>query len=124
MTQKFSEIVTYNGVLHNVSINELTQQLIVISGKMPAHAVLYDSFAKPTRILCHDFKNKGYFSPDFQYYSIAAFGNLNGQIQIWRMKDMKLVGQCTSSFSSFFKWSPDGKYFLTAIVFEKLKEDH
>lgn len=37
---------------------------------------------------------------------------------------MKLVGQCTSSFSSFFKWSPDGKYFLTAIVYEKLKEDH
>lgn len=74
--------------------------------------------------MCHDFKNKAYFSKTGNLVALAGFGTLNGEIQIWRFKDFQQVGKAMSPFSSFFKWSSNGNQFLTATVYEKLKEQH
>lgn len=57
------------------------------SGKMPAHTVYYDDVFRPVRLMCHDFKNKAYFSKSGNFVALVGFGTLNGEIQIWRTTD-------------------------------------
>lgn len=97
---------------------------MIISGKQPAHCVLYGKHRKPNYMFSHDFKNYIAFSPYHPFCSVGAFGSLNGQIDIWNYKKKEYIGVCSSIHSSIMKWSYDTKHFMTAIIFDKLKVDH
>ena len=120
----YDEIVTFFGVIHNLSLDSSNKKICAISGKMPAHCVLYKENMKPEFLLTHDFRNRAYFSNSEKFVAICAFGSLNGKIEIFDCKSKKYVGGCSSSHSSFLKWKPNAEYFLTAVVAEKLKVDH
>ena len=75
-------------------------------------------------MLSHDYKNQVFFSPNDKLIALCAFGSLNGNIEIWDYEKRFFVNDCYSSYSSFLKWSSDGKTFLTAIIVDKLKVDH
>lgn len=87
MTFKFKEIPTFSGLVHCVEQKPKEGGLIVTSGKMPAHTVYYDDVFRPVRLMCHDFKNKAYFSKSGNFVALVGFGTLNGEIQIWRTTD-------------------------------------
>lgn len=120
----FEEIITFFGVIHNLSLDSNFSKICAISGKMPAHCVLYKKNMKPDYLLTHDFKNRVYFSNGEKFIAICAFGSLNGKIEIYDCKSRKFVAGCSSSHSSFLKWSSDAEFFLTAVIAEKLKVDH
>ena len=80
---KFKEVVTYNGVIHDVQFDNSQQKIATISGKQPAHVILYDQSCKPFYMLTHDYKNQIFFSPNDRLIAVCAFGSLNGSIEIW-----------------------------------------
>ncbi len=86
--------------------------------------MLYNENLSPMYMLTHDFKNQLFYSPGSRFIALAAFQGLNGQIEIFDLKDYSLVGKCVSRIASYIKWSSDAKRFLTAIVNDKLKVDH
>lgn len=87
MTFKFKEIPTFSGLVHCVEQKPQKGGLIVTSGKMPAHTVYYDENFRPTRLVCHDFKNNVYYSESGGLVALAGFGTLNGDIQVFRTQD-------------------------------------
>lgn len=122
--KNFSEVVTYEGVLHNVALDCRGDTIAVTSGKMPAYTVLYNSKGAPFYLLNNDFRNRIYFAPNEELVAVAGFGSLNGEIEIWDYSKQELIAKSSSSRSSFIKWSFSSKMYMTAVVAEKLKVDH
>lgn len=120
----FNEVVTYEGVLHNVTLDYPGDIIGVTSGKMPAYTVLYNNKGAPFYLLSNDFRNRLFFSPNEELVAVAGFGSLNGEIEIWDYKKLEFLSKSSSSRSSFIKWSFSSKLYMTAVVAEKLKVDH
>ena len=120
----FNEIITYEGVLHNVAIDPTGNTIGVTSGKMPSYSVLYNNKGAPFYMLSNDFRNRLYFAPNEELVAVAGFGSLNGEIEIWNYKKLEYIAKSTSSRASFIKWSSSARFYLTAVVVEKLKVDH
>ena len=120
----FNEVITYEGVLHNISIDFGGNIFGVTSGKMPSYTVLYNDKGAPFYLLSNDFRNRVYFAPNQELVAVAGFGSLNGEIEIWDYKKLECIGKTTSSRSSFLKWSNSSRLFLTSVISEKLKVDH
>ena len=56
--------------------------------------------------------------------AIAGFGNLSGELSFWDRKTCKCLGTVDAHMSVAYEWSPDSKYFLTAILFPRLRVDN
>ena len=115
---------TYQGNIHDWNILPRQGIAVIISGKMPCRTVIYDFKGLPTYLLEHDFKNVVSFSPNHTILALAGFGQCSGEIKVFSLKNNNLIGKSQCSFSSFLKWSPNGKQFLTATVLKKLNENH
>lgn len=88
---------------------------------MPAHTVLYNREGTPIYKFGSHHRNTITWAPDGDTFALCGFENLKGEIDIFRLSDKKKLGTCSSNLASYLKWSPDSKYFMTAIVHKKLK---
>jgi len=122
--KNFTEVLTYEGVLHNVELDCRGETIGITSGKMPCCTVLYNSKGAPFYLLSNDFRNRIYFAPNEELVAVAGFGSLNGEIEIWDYNKLECIARASSSRSSFIKWSFSSKLYMTAVVAEKLKVDH
>lgn len=120
----YNEVISYEGVLHDIAISKGGIEIAVTSGKMPSYTVIYNKMGAPYFLFAHDFKNRIFFSPNEELVAICGFGSLNGEVEIWNYRDMSLMAKASSSYASFLKWSFSSKFYLTATVVEKLKVDH
>lgn len=123
-SKQFNEVITYEGVLHNVALDYPGDIVGVSSGKMPSYTVLYNNKGAPFYLLSNDFRNRMYFSPNEELVAVTGFGSLNGEIDIWDYNKLECIAKSSSSRSSFLKWSFSSQMYMTAVVFEKLKVDH
>ena len=64
------------------------------------------------------------WSPHARFLIIAGFGNLSGELSFWDRKTCKCLGTVDAHMSVNYEWSPDSKYFLTAILFPRLRVDN
>jgi translation initiation factor 2A len=64
------------------------------------------------------------WSPHARFLIIAGFGNLSGELSFWDRKTCKCLGTVDAHMSVAYEWSPDSKYFLTAILFPRLRVDN
>jgi len=69
-------------------------------------------------------RNTAKWSPCGRMLCIAGFGNLNGLIDIWFVKKLMKVGVCKAPFSSYFGWSPESAYLMTAVLSPKMTVDN
>ena len=120
----YNEVLGFEGVLHDVALSEEGLEIAVSSGKMPSYTVLYNKTGEPYFLLAHDFRNRVFFSPNKEFLAVCGFSSLNGDIEIWNYKELKLIAKAKSSYASFLKWSSSSKFFMTATVVDKLKVDH
>jgi uncharacterized protein with WD repeat len=118
------EVATYKGGIHDVKFDYSEQQFAIVSGTMPSFTALYDSKGKPFYLLTNDYKNQVFFAPNKAFVAIVGFGSLAGDIEIWDYTKFEMIGHCNSTCASFLKWSSDCRYFLTAVIADKLKVDH
>lgn len=115
---------TYQGSIHDWQLIPKSGQAMVISGKMPARAVIYNFKGNPTYLLEHNFRNVIAPSPNHTVLALCGFGQLSGEVALFSLKKNNLVGKAQSSYASWLKWSSDGVKFLTATVLSKLNENH
>lgn len=115
---------TQRGVIHDCGFNHQGTQFVLVSGKMPARTLVYNKDRRPFFLLNHGYRNTVRYSPNDRFIALAGLGSLNGDIDVFCAESFRLVGHCKSAHSSFVKWSPDSRFFLTAIVMRKLKVDH
>ena len=82
---------------------------------MPATSVLFGADRKPVFIFGKNHRNKILFNPFPKYLLLGGFGNLGGDIELWDIEKLKSIGKCNAHSSSYCRWAPDGRHFLTAV---------
>lgn len=71
------------GPVHDASWCPTTKEFIVIYGRMPARAVLYNYKGVPSFSLGSGSYNSVIWSPHGRFFVLGGFGNLPGRMQFW-----------------------------------------
>ncbi len=99
-------------------------QFLVLAGRMPAAATLYNIKAEPIFEFGQAHRNTVSFSPHGRFVVLAGFGNLAGEMDFWDRNKQKLMGRNTSHCSVGYGWSPCGRYFMTATLAPRMNVDN
>jgi len=62
----------------------------------------------------HDTYNNTKASPDGRFLCLCGFGNLPGHMYFWDYETKKHLGHAQYASATNFKWSPNGRFFLTS----------
>jgi uncharacterized protein with WD repeat len=122
MENKRKRVTVYYGPIYTVSWNHRGDTFAVCAGFMPAHTALYTSKGDPFQLISKDHKNTASFSPSGDLLAVCGFGNLNGEIQLWSLLNMSMIGKCQHGDAGEMEWAPDGRKFLTKVEYRFLRE--
>lgn len=88
-------------------------------------ATLYNADGEPTFEFGKRFRNTIQICPFSQCVLLGGFGNISsGEMDFWQLNGLKEIGTAKSSCASRYNWSACGRYFLTSVLFERLKVDN
>lgn len=113
------------GPCHDACWSPTGDEFIAATGKMPAEIALYDG---KTGVKKMSFgvtrRNTLRWSPFGRTFTAGGFGNLPGDIDVWD----KNKGLCLSTVrvpcTVLCEWGPDGRNFLTASTFPRMRVDN
>ena len=87
-------------------------------------AVIFDTRLR----LAHDFglfpQNFVSFNPQGRLVAFAGFGNMSGRINVYDRSTLKKVATVDAPNTTFFEWSPCGRFMLTATLSPRLRVDN
>lgn len=90
----------------------------------PMKAVLFDSHVR----VVHDFgtapQNFISFNPQGRLLALAGFGNMSGKINVYDRRSLEKVATVDAPNTTFFEWSPCGRFMLTATLSPRLRVDN
>ncbi|ODV85702.1 hypothetical protein CANARDRAFT_7078 [[Candida] arabinofermentans NRRL YB-2248] len=113
------------GPIHDITWSPTSREFAVIYGYMPSQTTFFDSRGDSIYSLPPDSRNTILFSPHAKYILVAGFGNLQGNVEIFdRQNKFAKVASFNASNTSVCKWSPDGRYILTATTSPRLRVDN
>lgn len=113
------------GPIHEVAWSPTSREFAVIHGYMPASTSFFDARGNHIHSLDPASRNTIIYSPHGKYILVAGFGNLPGEVDILDRQDkFKRVAHFQASNTSVCKWSPDGRYILTATTSPRLRVDN
>lgn len=52
---------------------------------------------------------------------LAGFGNLQGNLEFWDVKNKKQISNPKAADSTYFQWCPDGVHAVTATTAPRLR---
>lgn len=107
--KKLTQVYCPQGPIHDVAWSPNSKNFIVISGFMPATAVLYKKDCTPLFEFGKHHRNTIRWSPFSRFVMLGGFGNLSGDMDFWDLTQMKVVGSIKSPASLSHHWSPDGR---------------
>ena len=99
----------------------VSEYFMVVSGYMPAGSILFNRHGVQLYLISQHHVNTLNWSPCGQLVCLSGFGNLPGEMEIWDIKQLQLIGQCRKDKVIQFQWSPDSKYFTVATTFPRLR---
>lgn len=112
-----------NGPIYDVAWDPRSTRFCVTYGFMPAKASIFNLKCN----IVHDFdaspKNLCVYNPHGNILLLAGFGNLRGNVEIWRNDDhgIKQVGHVEAPDTTQLEWCPDGEHFVTATTTPRLR---
>lgn len=109
------------GSIYSVEWSPNSTEFCVVYGYMPAKATLYNLKCEPVFDFGTGPRNVSYYNPQGNILCLAGFGNLRGNIEFWDVKKQKLICQMLASDSTYFEWSADGEYIVTATCSPRLR---
>lgn len=113
------------GPIHEITWSPTSREFAVIYGYMPAVTTFFDSRGNSIHSLPKAPRNTILYSPHAKYILVAGFGNLPGDIDILdRQNKFSKVVSFQASNTSVCKWSPDGRFILTATTSPRLRVDN
>lgn len=110
-----------NGPIYDVVWNSNSTEFCAVYGFMPAKATIFNLKCDPVFDFGTGPRNAAYYSPHGHILVLAGFGNLRGQMEVWDVKNYKLISKPVASDSTFFAWCPDGEHILTATCAPRLR---
>ncbi|KAG8445294.1 hypothetical protein GDO86_010180 [Hymenochirus boettgeri] len=110
-----------NGPIYDVAWNRNATEFCVVYGFMPAKATVFNLKCDPIFDFGTGPRNAVFYSPQGHILVLAGFGNLRGQMEVWDMKNYKLISKPTASDATFFSWCPDGQHIVTATCSPRLR---
>lgn len=100
------------------------KNFLVCAGFLPSRTNMYDNQAKFVKEICQSKVNMIKVSPDNRILCMGGFGNANGDIEIYRLSDYKLVGKTKYHCCVTLNWSSDSRYLLGAVLSPRIKVDN
>uniref|UniRef100_V9KP10 Eukaryotic translation initiation factor 2A n=1 Tax=Callorhinchus milii TaxID=7868 RepID=V9KP10_CALMI len=110
-----------NGPIYDVSWNPNSLEFCAVYGFMPAKATVFNLKCDPIFDFGTGPRNAGFYSPQGHILVLAGFGNLRGQMEVWDVKQYKLISKPQASDTTFFCWCPDGEHIATATCAPRLR---
>ncbi|NP_001120561.2 eukaryotic translation initiation factor 2A [Xenopus tropicalis] len=110
-----------NGPIYDVAWNKNATEFCVVYGFMPAKATVYNLKCDPIFDFGTGPRNAVFYSPQGHILVLAGFGNLRGQMEVWDVKNYKLISKPTASDATFFSWCPNGEHIITATCSPRLR---
>lgn len=118
------EIPRVRGPLHCAAWRSDGQEILLISGELPAHVVLADSYGRPKRSLGKLFRNTGQYSLDADYLWAAGMASLSGDMTVWDLNTFARVGEMKTQQASNVRFLPDGRRLLLSVEQQKLRNQN
>ncbi|KAG7842319.1 hypothetical protein KL942_001057 [Ogataea angusta] len=113
------------GPIHDITWSPTSREFAVIYGYMPSQTTFFDARGNAIHSLPQNSSNTILFSPHAKFILVAGFGNLQGNVDILdRQNKFAKVASFKASNTSVCKWSPDGRYILTATTSPRLRVDN
>lgn len=113
------------GPIHEITWSPTSREFAVIHGFMPATTTFFDSRGNSIHSLPKAARNTILYSPHAKFILVAGFGNLPGDIDILdRQNKFNKIISFNASNTSVCKWSPDGRFILTATTSPRLRVDN
>ncbi|XP_021052850.1 eukaryotic translation initiation factor 2A isoform X2 [Mus pahari] len=110
-----------NGPIYDVVWNSSSTEFCAVYGFMPAKATVFNLKCDPVFDFGTGPRNAAFYSPHGHILVLAGFGNLRGQMEVWDVKNYKLISKPVASDSTYFAWCPDGEHILTATCAPRLR---
>ncbi|RMC01850.1 hypothetical protein DUI87_21011 [Hirundo rustica rustica] len=110
-----------NGPIYDVAWSPNSVEFCAVYGFMPAKATVFNLKCDPVFDFGTGPRNAAYYSPHGHILVLAGFGNLRGQMEVWDVKNYKLISKPVASDSTFFAWCPDGEHIVTATCAPRLR---
>lgn len=110
-----------NGPIYDVVWNPSSTEFCAVYGFMPAKATVFNLKCDPVFDFGTGPRNAAFYSPHGHILVLAGFGNLRGQMEVWDVKNYKLISKPVASDSTYFAWCPDGEHILTATCAPRLR---
>lgn len=113
------------GPIHDITWSPNSREFAVIYGYMPSNTTFFDARGNEIHTLPEGPRNTIIYSPHAKYILVAGFGNLQGNVEIFdRQWRFKKVAEFNAANTSVCKWSPDGRFVLTATSSPRLRVDN
>lgn len=117
--------LTKPGPIHDITWSPTAREFSVIYGYMPSETSFFDARGNLIHSLPTLPRNTILYSPHGKYILVAGFGNLQGTVDIYDRQDkFKKIVSFEAANTSVCKWSPDGRYILTATTSPRLRVDN
>ncbi|XP_018421385.1 PREDICTED: eukaryotic translation initiation factor 2A [Nanorana parkeri] len=110
-----------NGPIYDVVWNKNSTEFCVVYGFMPAKATVFNLKCDPIFDFGTGPRNAAFYSPQGHILVLAGFGNLRGQMEVWDIKNYKLISKPTASDATYFAWCPNGEHIVTATCSPRLR---
>ncbi|KAG1884613.1 eukaryotic translation initiation factor eIF2A-domain-containing protein [Suillus subluteus] len=112
------------GPIHDVSWSPNSKEFGVVYGYMPAKTTLFDQRVRTL----HDFGSSPCnfiaFNLQGHLHALAGFGYLAGKIDIFDRRMLMNICAIDAPNTSYCKWSPCGRFLLTATLSPRLRVDN
>ena len=109
------------GPIHAVSYSPDSKYLTLIAGNVPPSVILQEEVTYKFKDLGALSVNSIRYSPNNLFCSIGGFGTFPGEIKIVDLNTKEIISEIVAKYTSDWKWSPCGRLFYTAILFQKLQ---
>ncbi|CAD7003374.1 unnamed protein product [Ceratitis capitata] len=109
------------GPVHCVKWSPKATEFVVVYGFMPSKAALYNLKCDVVFDFGEGPRNCAYFNPFGNLVALAGFGNLPGNVEIWDIKKKEKLTDIKCPDTTYFEWSPNGVYFITATTAPRLR---
>jgi len=112
------------GPIHDVQWSPLGDEFIAVFGVSPPEACIFNLKCEITHSFGEAPRNTISWAPHARFFVLAGFGNMSGELSFYDRKSLKCLGTVDAHMTVNYGWSADSKYFLTAILFPRLRVDN
>jgi translation initiation factor 2A len=121
---KFNKISLPEGPIHDFDWVPDGSTFITCAGYQPSKTHIYNNLGKFLKELCVSKVSTIKISHDSKLVCMAGFGNLNGDLEIYKLSDYAIIGKTKLYCGVSLNWSKDCKYLLGAVLSPRVRVDN